>query len=205
MRSGLTVSCPFLGLGVFAKIEMHQIHHEIHGHLYVLAKKTGWNSTRSQSSWVCRGAGWKGVLESVKGFRAFDTSTCAGILGERGLGLVVHVPSGCVAKINIPWSWPWPWSDRSLTLSIALGFSLRRVMHVSGRQWQGAWHCVRWAALMEDSKVFLQHVAPTRYEHLAPGFSQWRLALDAPVNLYVCIYKVIILSLWVFFITVSLC
>ncbi len=27
---------------------------------------------------------------------------CAGILGERGLGLVVHVPSGCVAKINIP-------------------------------------------------------------------------------------------------------
>jgi hypothetical protein len=26
----------------------------------------------------------------------------AGILGERGLGLVVHVPSGCVAKINIP-------------------------------------------------------------------------------------------------------
>jgi hypothetical protein len=23
-------------------------------------------------------------------------------LSERGLGLVVHVPSGCVAKINIP-------------------------------------------------------------------------------------------------------
>ncbi len=37
------------------------------------------------------------------------------------------------------------------------------------------------------SKVFLRHVAPTRYgdqtfaagEHLAPGFSQWRLALAA--------------------------
>jgi hypothetical protein len=27
---------------------------------------------------------------------------CAGILGERGLGLVDHVPLGCVAKINIP-------------------------------------------------------------------------------------------------------
>ncbi len=30
---------------------------------------------------------------------------CAGMLGERGLrglGLVVHIPSGCVAKINIP-------------------------------------------------------------------------------------------------------
>ncbi len=27
---------------------------------------------------------------------------CAGKLGERGLGLVDHVPSGCVAKINIP-------------------------------------------------------------------------------------------------------
>ncbi len=37
-------------------------------------------------------------------------------------------------------------SDRSLTLSISLGFSLRRVVHVSGRQWLGAWHCVRWAA-----------------------------------------------------------
>ncbi len=24
-------------------------------------------------------------------------------------GLVVHVPLGCVAKINIPWPWPWPW------------------------------------------------------------------------------------------------
>jgi hypothetical protein len=23
-------------------------------------------------------------------------------IGERGLGLVVHIPSGCVAKINIP-------------------------------------------------------------------------------------------------------
>jgi hypothetical protein len=26
----------------------------------------------------------------------------AGMLGERGLGLVVHIPSGYVAKINIP-------------------------------------------------------------------------------------------------------
>jgi hypothetical protein len=42
-------------------------------------------------------------------------------------------------------------------------------------------------SLMGVSKVFLQHVAPTRYgdqtfaagEHLAPGFSQWRLALAA--------------------------
>jgi hypothetical protein len=40
-------------------------------------------------------------------------------------------------------------------------------------------------SLMGVSKVFLRHVAPTRYgdqtfapgEHLAPGFSQWRLAL----------------------------
>jgi hypothetical protein len=29
---------------------------------------------------------------------------------ERGLGLVVHFPSGYVAKINIPWLLPWPWS-----------------------------------------------------------------------------------------------
>jgi hypothetical protein len=42
-------------------------------------------------------------------------------------------------------------------------------------------------SLMGVSKVFLRHVAPTRYgdqtfapgEHLAPGFSQWRLALAA--------------------------
>jgi hypothetical protein len=27
---------------------------------------------------------------------------------ERGLGLVVHLPSLDVAKINIPWPWPWP-------------------------------------------------------------------------------------------------
>jgi hypothetical protein len=26
---------------------------------------------------------------------------------REGLGLVVHIPSGCVAKINIPWPWPW--------------------------------------------------------------------------------------------------
>ncbi len=37
-------------------------------------------------------------------------------------------------------------SNHSLTLSISLGFSLRRVMHVLGRQWLGAWHCVLWAA-----------------------------------------------------------
>jgi hypothetical protein len=42
-------------------------------------------------------------------------------------------------------------------------------------------------SLMGVGKVFLRHVAPTRYgdqtlaagEHLAPGFSQWRLALAA--------------------------
>ncbi len=28
------------------------------------------------------------------------------MLGERGLGLVVRIPSGCVAKINILWLWP---------------------------------------------------------------------------------------------------
>jgi hypothetical protein len=41
--------------------------------------------------------------------------------------------------------------------------------------------------LLGVSKVFLRHVAPTRYgdqtlsagEHSAPGFSQWRLALAA--------------------------
>ncbi len=38
-------------------------------------------------------------------------------------------------------------SDRSLTLSISLGFSLRRVVHVSARQWLGAWHCVQWATV----------------------------------------------------------
>ncbi len=46
------------------------------------------------------------TLKSARGLRAFDTSSlcwvCAGMLGERGLGLVVHIPSGCVAKINIP-------------------------------------------------------------------------------------------------------
>ncbi len=26
--------------------------------------------------------------------------------------MVVHIPSGCVAKINIPWPWPWPWPWR---------------------------------------------------------------------------------------------
>ncbi len=31
------------------------------------------------------------------------------VLDMRGLGLVDHVPLGCVAKINIPWPWPWPW------------------------------------------------------------------------------------------------
>jgi hypothetical protein len=34
--------------------------------------------------------------------------------GGRGLGLVVHIPSGYVAKINIPWQWPWPWSRKYL-------------------------------------------------------------------------------------------
>jgi hypothetical protein len=48
----------------------------------------------------------KGVLEPVGGLRAFDTSPLVGsTLGywvNEGLGLVVHVPSGYVAKINIP-------------------------------------------------------------------------------------------------------
>jgi hypothetical protein len=38
-----------------------------------------------------------------------DTSAlfwvCAVMLGERGFELVVRFPSGCVAKINIPWPW----------------------------------------------------------------------------------------------------
>ncbi len=58
-------------------------------------------------------AGWKGVLESVEGLRASDTSApceaCAGILGDRGLGSIVLSPLGCVAKINTLWPWPWPW------------------------------------------------------------------------------------------------
>jgi hypothetical protein len=49
-------------------------------------------------------------------------------------------------------------------------------------------------SLMGVSKVFLRHVAPTRYgdqtlaagEHVAPGFSR-----ACCVNLYVCTYKVI--------------
>ncbi len=64
-----------------------------------------WPQYQNLSSWVCRGAGWKGALESVRGLWAFDTSTlcwvCAGMLGKPGLGLVVNIPSGCVAKINI--------------------------------------------------------------------------------------------------------
>ncbi len=27
--------------------------------------------------------------------------------------LVVHIPSGYVAKINIPWPWPWPWGRQA--------------------------------------------------------------------------------------------
>jgi hypothetical protein len=46
------------------------------------------------------------MMESVDGPRASNTSalcgTCAGILGERELGSVVHFPSGCLAKINTP-------------------------------------------------------------------------------------------------------
>jgi hypothetical protein len=61
------------------------------------------------------------------------------------------------------------------------------------------------------SKVLLRHVASTRYgdqtlsagEHLAPGFKSLTLAPCACcVNLYVCMYTVIIL---VVFVTVSLC
>ncbi len=55
-------------------------------------------------------------------------------------------------------------------------------------------------SLMGVSKVFLRHVAPTRYgdqtfaagEHLAPGFSQWRLALAAWTFMYVC-------TTWIYF------
>jgi hypothetical protein len=48
----------------------------------------------------------KGVLEPVEGLRASDTSAlcgaCAGILGVRGLGLVVHFHLGFVSEINTP-------------------------------------------------------------------------------------------------------
>ncbi len=51
-------------------------------------------------------------------------------------------------------------------------------------------------SLMGVCKVFLRHVAPTRYgdqtlaagEHLAPGFSQWRLALAAVLREPLCMY-----------------
>jgi hypothetical protein len=48
----------------------------------------------------------KFIFKGKNTARVFDTSAlgwvCAGMLGERGLGLVAHIPSGCVAKINIP-------------------------------------------------------------------------------------------------------
>jgi hypothetical protein len=63
--------------------------------------------------------------------------------------------------------------------------------------------CAMGCSLMGVSKVFLLHVAPTRYgdqtfaagKHLALGFSQWHLAL-AVFYLYICMYNVSIL--WVF-------
>ncbi len=68
---------------------------------------------RGQPLWECPTlnisiclAGFAGVLEPVGGLRAFDTSALVGsALGcwvKEGLELVVHVPSECVAKINIP-------------------------------------------------------------------------------------------------------
>ncbi len=61
---------------------------------------------------------------------------------------------------------------------------------VSERTWPGYSHMG--CSLMGVSKVFLRHVAPTRYgdqtlsagEHLAAGFSQWRLALAAWTFMY---------------------
>jgi hypothetical protein len=59
-----------------------------------------------------------------EGLRASDTRAlrwvCAGTLGERGLGLVVHFPSWNVAKINSAWPWPWPWPCRSLLIYLLL-------------------------------------------------------------------------------------
>ncbi len=57
------------------------------------------------------------------------------------------------------------------------------------------WFVIKVIKLLQGvSRVFLRHVAPTRYgdqtlsagEHLAPGFSQWRLALAAWTFMYVC-------------------
>jgi hypothetical protein len=45
------------------------------------------------------------VFFQEKGVKVYTDNlcwVCAGMLGERGLGLVDHGPSGCVAKINIP-------------------------------------------------------------------------------------------------------
>jgi hypothetical protein len=44
---------------------------------------------------------WQGEMFH-KTFDNVVPPAAAGMLGERGLGLVVHIPSGCVAKINIP-------------------------------------------------------------------------------------------------------
>ncbi len=35
------------------------------------------------------------------------------------LGLIVHIPWACVAKINIPWPWPWPCSERIDRLQVS--------------------------------------------------------------------------------------
>jgi hypothetical protein len=68
-----------------------------------------------------------------------------------------------------------------------VGFSLRSRARIGAAVARGMALRAMGCSLMRVSKVFLLHVAPTRYggqtlaagEHLAPGFSQWRLALAA--------------------------
>jgi hypothetical protein len=67
--------------------------------------------TVTASARAREGAGWKGVLEHLRGLRASDNSGCCWVyvwmLGARGLGLVVHSHSKDIAEISGPWPWPW--------------------------------------------------------------------------------------------------
>jgi hypothetical protein len=61
---------------------------------------------RKQEKGIIRGASDTSVICSVCAvlinYQKSKNKMRRDAVGERGLGLVVHIPAGCVAKINIP-------------------------------------------------------------------------------------------------------
>jgi hypothetical protein len=55
---------------------------------------------------------------AINNMKQILQTLCFVLNGWKRLGLVVHFPLGCVAKINTPW--PWPWNKHTVIVAVTV-------------------------------------------------------------------------------------